>query len=180
MHLHPRSAFSLSHLFLVSLLLQECYDFFDLQCDGNARVGRTDFGLLCASQNLRYNYSTWQGNRQHPDISAELHVGVRQKICLYVSFVHLLSMIRRSHLFGSCCVTRASTGLRMPRLMGNWEHLLTRNRYADESVRLLREFQKDLENLSDRIDESNKSRSENGLFPMTSFDPVHLESSVSV
>ncbi|KAG7370111.1 hypothetical protein IV203_027857 [Nitzschia inconspicua] len=74
------------------------------------------------------------------------------------------------------CTLVSSTGLRMPRLMGNWEHLMTRNRYADDSVALLREFQKDLENLSVEIDKRNDSRA----FPMSSFDPVHLESSVSV
>ncbi|KAG7345038.1 hypothetical protein IV203_032569 [Nitzschia inconspicua] len=74
------------------------------------------------------------------------------------------------------CTLVSSTGLRMPRLMGNWEHLMTRNRYADESVALLREFQKDPQNLSVEIDKRNDSRA----FPMSSFDPVHLESSVSV
>ncbi|KAG7344774.1 hypothetical protein IV203_032305 [Nitzschia inconspicua] len=74
------------------------------------------------------------------------------------------------------CTLVSSTGLRMPRLMGNWEHLVTRNRYGDEAVVLLREFQKDLENLSVEIDKRNDSRA----FPMSSFDPVHLESSVSI
>jgi hypothetical protein len=60
--------------------------------------------------------------------------------------------------------------------MGNWEHLVNRNRYADDAVLLLREFQKDLEELSCRIDKRNQDR----RFPMTSFDPVHMESSVSV
>lgn len=69
----------------------------------------------------------------------------------------------------------------MPRLMGNWEHLLSRNRYADESVALMREFQKDLEKLSLDIGERNKKREQDEtLSPMTYFDPVHLESSVSV
>ena len=68
----------------------------------------------------------------------------------------------------------------MPRLMGNWEHLLTRNRFGDRAVASLREFQKDLEQLSVRIDERNLRRSQKHQFTMTAFDPVHLESSVSV
>jgi hypothetical protein len=64
--------------------------------------------------------------------------------------------------------------------MGNWEHLLERNQYADQSVLVLRNFQNQLQELSIKIDKRNQKRQEEGKFPMTSFDPIHLESSVSV
>ena len=70
----------------------------------------------------------------------------------------------------------SSTGLRMPRLMGNWEHLLVRNRFADETVVVMRRFQEKLRNLSLDVEKANKSR----RFPLESFNPVKLESSVSV
>ena len=75
---------------------------------------------------------------------------------------------------------RSSTGLRMPRLMGNWEHLLSRNRFADQTIPVMREFQKNLKQLSDDIEARNRDRESTTGFTMESFDPVNMESSVSV
>lgn len=75
------------------------------------------------------------------------------------------------------CTLVASTGLRMPRLLGNWEHLLNRHRFADEAVPVLRKFQSNLETLSIEIDRKNK---QDRRFKLESFNPSKLESSVSV
>ena len=70
----------------------------------------------------------------------------------------------------------SSTGLRMPRLMGNWDHLFVRNRFADEAVQVMRRFQEKLRILSTEVDKRNPKR----RFKMEAFNPVHMESSVSV
>jgi hypothetical protein len=64
----------------------------------------------------------------------------------------------------------------MPRLMGNWEHLMNRNQFADDTVLVLRRFQENLGALSVRIETSNKTRK----FVMEAFQPTNMESSVSV
>jgi hypothetical protein len=64
----------------------------------------------------------------------------------------------------------------MPRLMGNWDHLFVRNRFADEAVQVMQRFQEKLRQLSIVIDERNPKR----RFQMEAFNPVHMESSVSV
>jgi hypothetical protein len=70
----------------------------------------------------------------------------------------------------------SSTGLRMPRLMGNWDHLFVRNRFADKAMQVMQRFQEKLRKLSIVIDERNPKR----RFRMEAFNPVHMESSVSV
>jgi hypothetical protein len=60
--------------------------------------------------------------------------------------------------------------------MGNWDHLLVRNRFADEAVQVMQDFQEKLGKLSMDIDKRNPGR----RFQMEAFNPVHMESSVSV
>ncbi len=64
----------------------------------------------------------------------------------------------------------------MPRLMGNWDHLLVRNRFADETTQVMQCFQEKLRKISLEVDQRNDNR----RFKMESFNPVHLECSVSV
>lgn len=84
--------------------------------------------------------------------------------------------------------------------MGNWDHLLVRsNRFADDAVVAMERFQEKLRVLSDAIDKRNENNCKNsgdaGLpssshtpppgggrrrFPMQAFNPVLMESSVSV
>jgi hypothetical protein len=71
----------------------------------------------------------------------------------------------------------SSTGLRVPELLGNWEHLLQRDMFASKTVPLLQEFQSKLEQLADDIDLANKT---SRRFPMETFNPRCMESSVSV
>lgn len=79
----------------------------------------------------------------------------------------------------------------MPRLMGNWDHLLVRNQFADEAVQVMQHFQERLRELSLQIDKRNNSannsgdhhhdqRSKRRRFAMQAFNPVNMESSVSV
>lgn len=74
------------------------------------------------------------------------------------------------------CTLVSSTGLRMPRLLENWEHLLNRHRFADATVLVMRKFRADLEDLSIEIDRRNESR----RFKLEAFNPNKMESSVSV
>lgn len=74
------------------------------------------------------------------------------------------------------CTLVSSTGLRMPRLMGNWEHLMNRHHFADTATSLLRSFQLELQQLSIAIDKANRSRKS----PFEAFNPCRMESSVSV
>jgi hypothetical protein len=74
------------------------------------------------------------------------------------------------------CALVCSTGMRVPVLLGNWEHLLQRDIFAHQTVPTLREFQAELEKLSDSITEKNQRR----RFPLESFNPRVLESSVSL
>lgn len=79
------------------------------------------------------------------------------------------------------CTLVSSTGLRMPRLMGNWEHLLSRDRFADDTIPLLKKFHSELQALSMKIDQLNDPQNENHRrFAMAAFNPVNMESSVSV
>jgi hypothetical protein len=66
----------------------------------------------------------------------------------------------------------------MPRLLGNWDHLLVRNRFADETIQAMQRYQKNLLALSQEIDALNKPGVRK--FQLESFNPVYLESSVSV
>ena len=77
---------------------------------------------------------------------------------------------------------RSSTGLRMPRLMGNWDHLLVRNRYSDETTKVMQRFQEKLLDISVKFDEQKaKGRKEKKRrFYMDAFNPVNMECSVSV
>lgn len=74
------------------------------------------------------------------------------------------------------CTLVSSTGLRMPRLMGNWEHLLNRHAFADKAVALFHKMQEELRQLSDDIEHKNQTR----RFPCEAFNPIKMESSVSV
>ena len=69
-------------------------------------------------------------------------------------------------------------------MLGNWEHLLVRNRFADETVQVMRKYQSQLLALSEEIDALNNGdalRNKKGRrFKLESFNPVYLESSVSV
>ena len=70
----------------------------------------------------------------------------------------------------------SSTGLRVPKLLGNWEHLLEKDTFSTSAVPLLRRLQKELIALSWDIEQENKTRQ----FKMESFNPMNLECSVSV
>ena len=70
-----------------------------------------------------------------------------------------------------------STGLRVPSILGNFEHLLQRDRYAPMTVPVLRKFRRDLFDLSDKIDRLNLRK---GRYQLQSFNPYFLESSVSL
>lgn len=62
----------------------------------------------------------------------------------------------------------AGTGQRMPMLMSNWGHLLSRDEYADESLTALRKFQDDLSQLSTKHAVRNRTR----RFESESFNPA--------
>ena len=70
----------------------------------------------------------------------------------------------------------------MPRLMGNWDHLLVRNRFADETTQVMQRFQKKLLDMSVKFDDQKaKDRKEKKKrFYMDAFNPVNMECSVSV
>jgi len=70
----------------------------------------------------------------------------------------------------------ASTGLRVPALLSNWEHLLQRDGFSSQTVPVLRQFMDELRQLSEDISKANLSR----RFPMQTFNPRVLEGSVSV
>uniref|UniRef100_A0A7S0KXD5 Lipoxygenase domain-containing protein n=2 Tax=Asterionellopsis glacialis TaxID=33640 RepID=A0A7S0KXD5_9STRA len=72
-----------------------------------------------------------------------------------------------------------STGLRMPKLIGNWEHLLQRDIFACSTIPVMQKFQEELTQLSNEIDRDN-SDSVRRRFKMQSFNPILLESSLSL
>jgi hypothetical protein len=60
--------------------------------------------------------------------------------------------------------------------MGNWDHLLNHNRFSDGALPIMQRFHERLQKLSIDIEKRNEKR----RFPMQSFNPTHMESSVSV
>jgi len=72
----------------------------------------------------------------------------------------------------------SSTGVRMPKLLNNWEHLLEADIFECHTVPIMRKFQEDLLKLSEEIDQDNKVREPE--FQLQSFNPRILESSLSV
>jgi hypothetical protein len=74
------------------------------------------------------------------------------------------------------CALTCATGMRCPALLGNWEHLLQLDIFAHRTVPILRVFQAELIKLEDSITEKNQQR----RFPLQSFNPKVLESSVSL
>jgi len=69
-----------------------------------------------------------------------------------------------------------ATGMRTPKLIGNWEHLLSRDMFATKTIPVLRKFQRELIQLSEQIDRENKDRT----FQLQSFNPRVMECSVSL
>jgi hypothetical protein len=64
------------------------------------------------------------------------------------------------------------TNFRMPEILEDFSHLML----DSAAVGLVKEFQARLLELSLRVEERNRSRSQ----PMTTFDPKYLEISVSI
>eukprot|EP01084_Bolivina_argentea_P092105 165745_1 len=70
----------------------------------------------------------------------------------------------------------AFTGLKAPLLMDDWSHLIQNDKYYTKIKNIYDEWHKDLINLSNKIDEKNKTR----IFPTQSMNPRVMECSVSV
>ena len=70
--------------------------------------------------------------------------------------------------------------LKVPMLMDDWSHILVCDKYSGEQRTavgsVIRSFQADLLQLSKEIEERNKTR----RHKFESFNPIYLESSVSV
>ena len=63
--------------------------------------------------------------------------------------------------------------------MGNWDHLLVRNGFADATTKVMQKFQDKLLDISIKFDE-RKEKEKKRRFHMDAFNPVNMECSVSV
>ncbi|UJR19786.1 hypothetical protein I4U23_022920 [Adineta vaga] len=68
------------------------------------------------------------------------------------------------------------TGVRMPGLLEDWNHLIKHNQYYEKNLKNYENFKHQLRNLSKDIDQRNKTRK----YPFESFNPKYLECSASV
>ena len=70
----------------------------------------------------------------------------------------------------------ANTGLRVPQLIGSWAHLLSRDEFADGSLKALRTFRTDLMKHAADVNRRDRIR----RFKCQGFNPVKVMSSVAV
>jgi hypothetical protein len=56
------------------------------------------------------------------------------------------------------CALTCSPGIRVPALLGNWEHLLQMDIFAHKTVPILRELQAELNKLADSLDYRENQR----------------------
>lgn len=75
------------------------------------------------------------------------------------------------------CALISLTGLRMPRLLDNWNHLLSRGEFGFRVTAAFDSFHDELVEMYKRVKKRNETR---GILQVRSWDPMAMESSVSV
>jgi len=69
-----------------------------------------------------------------------------------------------------------ATGMKAPKLMGDWSHLIPKDEHYERVLALYNEWGADLITASDEVQRRNKTRK----YPIEAFDPRKMECSVSV
>merc|ERR1712087_712273 len=95
----------------------------------------------------------WMGARLRPD----------SNICSVQEYAYLLVIV-------------CATGMKAPKLIGDWSHLILKDQHYQRVLALYNEWHQDLEAASDEVRRRNKTR----RYPISAFDPRNMECSVSV